>query len=405
MLRCGSNPVSVAQCTQCGVYLLWMPASPHRAISQNKGMDASSAVIYFGFALTGVCCALPGAVLPALLRQWQLSDSGGGTLFLLIWLGSSIGALATRGVLRTSIVAGCGSTALSAAMLAFSGPILAFPAAALYGFGLGLTMTAISLQRQQRLAHRRSVELVRLNLMWAVGAFVCPALVAHALHTGSTQAVLLVIAVLFAALLVLVLLLEETAERINRQSGFSWQSWYALRRIPLPLLLCTVLVTGIEASGGAWLATYAQRAQHALLAIVAAPTCLWGGLLASRLLGSFTALERRLEQELPVLLIAVAGSLGAMLLFRSEASLLICALVLGFGLGPLYPIFLARVLVYRETGSIFFLAGIASALLPWLTGLLSAASRSLRAGLLVTLAGALLLLVCGLTNQAREHIS
>ncbi len=373
-------------------------------MSQNRGAGISSVVIYLGFALTGVCCALPGAVLPALLQRWRLSDSGGGTLFLLIWLGSSLGALATRGVLRTSIVAGCGSTALGAAVLAMSGRVVAFPSAALYGFGLGLTMTAISLQRQQRLSHRRSVELVRLNLMWALGAFVCPALVSRSLRSGSAETVLLAVAVLFILLLGLILLLEGTDERVDRHSNFSRQSWRALRRIPLPLLLCTVLVTGIEASGGAWLATYAQRAQHALLAMVAAPTCLWGGLLASRVAGSFSALERRLEQGLPLLLMAVVGSLAGMLLLRSAASLLMCAFVLGFGLGPLYPIFLSRVLEYRESGSIFFLAGICSALLPWLTGVCSAALHSLRAGLLVALGSGVLLLVYGLRGAPREPI-
>ena len=352
-------------------------------------------VVYLGFGLTGLCCALPGAVLPALLRQWQLSDSGAGTLFLLIWSGSSLGALGARGMLRSAITAGYTSIALSSVLLAYSNRAVAFPAAALYGFGLGVAMTAMSLQRQQRMSHQRSLELVRLNLTWAIGAFLCPTLVTRALQTGNARIVLVVVAGLFALLSILMISFERGTEHIALTSTLSVRSWRALAGLPVTLVLSTVLVTGIEASGGAWLATYAQRAQHALLATVAAPTCLWAGLLASRLVGSFKTLECLLERSTTALLVCVVGSLGAMLLFQSEVLLLGCAFMLGFGLGPLYPIFLARVLVHRETGSIFFVAGIFSAGMPWLTGVFSARAHSLRAGLLVTLAGALLLLLCG----------
>ena len=36
--------------------------------------------LYLGFAATGVGVALPGALLPLLLRRWSLSDARGGLL-------------------------------------------------------------------------------------------------------------------------------------------------------------------------------------------------------------------------------------------------------------------------------------------------------------------------------------
>jgi hypothetical protein len=69
------------------------------------------------------------------------------------------------------------------------------------------------------------------------------------------------------------------------------------------------------------------------------------------------------------------------------------AFVAGFGLGPLYPALLSEVLDVRQNGAIFFLAGIASSVLPWMTGQVSAGTRSLRWAMLVPMFAALTMLI------------
>ncbi len=358
--------------------------------------------LYAGFAATGVCCALIGVLLPALIVEWHLDDHGAGLIFLFIWLGSSLGALLVTNVLKVSIILGSAAVAVASFALAFLGQQISSPLMLLYGAGLGLTMTSISLLRQQVMHRSRSVELVRLNLMWAIGACVCPLLVSHALRSGSTRSTFLAVATAFLVLSISSIFVVTIKERLTRSERFVLPSWTIFRAVPARLILTTVLATGIEASAGSWLAAYAHRSQPGILFTVAAPTCLWAGLLASRSLGSFAAVERKMRQKVWVLLALVLLSTVALVIAVHGSALLIASLLLGFGLGPLYPVFLARVLAYQQGGAIFFLAGVSSAVMPWLTGLLSSRTRSLNIGLLVPAVGALILLLLGSQSTSAD---
>jgi FHS family glucose/mannose:H+ symporter-like MFS transporter len=365
----------------------------NRSLNREENIGASDLPLYVGFAVTGFCCALPGALLPALLSKWGLDDRHGGTLFLLLWLGSSLGALCVRRALRSSIATGCTFLVFATMGLALTSHSFVYPLMMLYGLGLGLTMTSISLLRQQKRATQRSVELVRLNLMWAVGAFACPSLMTHALRVGDPRTVLLLAALFFAALCIWTLLRESRAHQLVEGGNLNWSSWKLLSGVPAPLILMTLLVTGIEASCGAWLATYAQRNDHQLVLTIAAPTCLWAGLLVSRFLGSFRVVEELLGRSFRLLLMIVAASTVSLLFHSSGFSLLVSSFLIGFGLGPIYPLLLARVLSFQEGSIIFFLAGTSSAILPWMTGTFSSHFSSLRIGLIVPASAAVVLLL------------
>jgi fucose permease len=103
----------------------------------------------------------------------------------------------------------------------------------------------------------------------------------------------------------------------------------------------------------------------------------------------------------------VRGSLVLMLcastiLFTATGSvsaLLGSAFLLGFGIGPVYPLMLACALRFYRGGAIFFLAGVGSASLPWAMGLVSTRWHSLHAGFAIPLAGSALMLVTSLTTQ------
>jgi fucose permease len=358
-------------------------------------------LLYASFALAGFGCALPGALLPALLREWRLQDQGAGALFLVIAAGSAVGALLLVRRLLDSLLFALGLLALAAWFIARASSAILLTGLC-WGLALGMLMTGISLLRQ-RDASQKGVELVRLNLLWALGACLCPVLVAHALRTGSPRGVMQLVALVSMALAAGLWLCRPEISSGDRGNASVVGGASLLRLgvggVPAALILATVLSTGVEASGGAWLATYAERSRGGLAMVVGAPTCLWGGLLLSRGLGSLRGAAPWLGRSLrPMLLLVAAASVG--LLVQTPLALLLSAFALGFGLGPLYPTLLARTLAYRQNGLIFCLCGIASSVMPWLTGVLSTHFVSLRAGLLVLTAGALVLLFAGFRLMA-----
>ena len=341
----------------------------------------NSAVTYLIFAATGVGCALPGALLPSLIVEWGLSDLHAGTLFFLIFSGASLGALAVRGRLTQSMAVGCALVAVSASGLALEGARLSAPCSFVYGLGFGLVMTSISLLRQRVHAERRSLELVRLNLMWAGGAFISPTLALRALATHHSTHLLLLEATFFALAGMWAFTAGRSNVRLPGGSGFTVDAWRRLARVPLALILTTITAPGIEAASGAWLATYAQRTAHGLAWTAAAPTCLWAGLLTSRLFGAVERFEQRLHHKTGALLAMACFAASLIVATPAGVSVLTGAFLLGFSLGPLYPLLLARVMAMEEVGTIFFLAGVAASSLPLLTGAVAERTHSLRIGM------------------------
>jgi FHS family glucose/mannose:H+ symporter-like MFS transporter len=357
--------------------------------------------LYLGFAGTGVGVALPGVVLPALLSSWNFGDGQGGRLFLMAWLGSATGALVLRGSLRRVLTIGALLIAIGSTAVSLCGGHGAYALMFLYGLGLGLTMTATSLIRQRQAGANSGPELVRLNLLWAIGACLCPLLAAHSLRSNSFRAMLWSISLWFLALAVWASLQTELAFEADRITDA--HPWQVFRRVPARLILMTALITGIEASAGGWLATYAKREGHQFAAIIAAPACFWVGLVCSRFFWSMRV--TRIAQHA-----VIRGSLALMLsasaiLFaysRNGSAMLTAAFLLGFGIGPVYPLLLAWALRFHRAGAIFFLAGVGSACLPWITGIVSTQWHSLRDGFAVPLAGSAVLLVTSLTVPMRR---
>ena len=345
------------------------------------------APIYLGFAATGVGVALPGAVLPVLAARWHMNDAASGRLFLMAWIGSSAGALLVRGSLRRSLCFGAIAVAAGAAGLGCLTREYGYFCMLVYGCGLGAAMTAISLIRQQQAPHVGS-EFVRLNLVWATGALLAPALAASALAGGSLYPTFLGLGAAFLLLAGWTFALPSL--RLEQTAGAA-AAWRVFTAVPWQLILMVALATGIEASAGGWLATYARRSEHQLAATVAAPTCLWAGLLLSRLFWSIR--DRWLPADVVVRASVLLTAVSSVLLLTSHNAfvMLVSAFGIGFGLGPIYPLLLAWALRFHRGGAIFFLAGVGSSTLPWMTGAVSSARGSLRLGLGVPVAGALLM--------------
>ncbi len=344
---------------------------------------------YLLFAICGIGCALPGVLLPILISRWKLHDQQAGLAFFFSWLGSSFGALLVRGSLRRSILLGGVLAAVGSSGLTglAGGPVPLWMA--LFGLGLGLTMTSVSVVGRRRSGER---ELVRLNFMWAAGSVTCPWLALRSLQASNASGLLISFGVCFLALASWGVRAEDLYIRPTPSSA-GRSNLAAVRLIPFTLVVVVCCSTGIEASAGAWLTTYAARLHGNLHLTVAAPACLWSGLLLSRLLWSLAAIKLQPDRIVWGSCWLVVLSTLSLVATQAPVGVLLAAFGIGLGLGPLYPLLLARALLHDESGNIFFLAGLGSAILPWLTGALSQWSSSLRNGLLVPAAAALVMLL------------
>lgn len=363
--------------------------------------------LYLGFAATGVGVAFPGAVLPVLLMRWHLRDEQGGSLFLMAWIGSSLGALLVAGSLRRALLCGSLGVAIAALGLSVCSSRFAGPIMLVYGLGLGAAMTSISLIRQQQ-SRDSGRELVRLNLLWAIGACACPSLVIHTLITGDLRPILFGLAIAFALLAGWCGMQRAEQWRLQISSArpnparrstprFFLGGFSVFSAVPWGLIVLVMFITGVEASGGAWLATYAKRGGDPLAQIVAAPTCLWAGLLLSRLFWSFFARDSNSNRVVRASLLLMGTASVLLLVSHHGWPFLLAAGALGFGIGPTYPLLLAWALRRHPGGPIFFLAGAGSACLPWLTGLVSTRTGSLRTGFAVPAAATFVMIVLALT--------
>ena len=358
------------------------------------GERAEAMLLYLIFAGTGVGMALPGAVLPTLMRQWSLEDSGAGWLFFLAWLGSSMGALAAGRYRRTVVAAGCALVGMALAGIAYGPAELRFVEMFVYGLGLGGAMTAISLTQAARHAEECASEMNRLNMIWAAGAVATPALAAHSLRVASAQQICAGMAGVFLVWAgVVTMTAGSGGPRTTQVTPLRKKMGNPLRLWPLTLVLLAFLPTGIESTMGGWVAEYARREQQSIATAVMAGSLFWGGILASRALGATRYLRWRTERGLLVQSAwTVVAGLVLLVAAPVQAGILCGNALVGFGLGPVYPLALALGLRRREHPGIFWVAGVGSATLPWATGLASTASGSLRLGLGVPLAAAVVLL-------------
>ena len=351
-----------------------------------------SLALYLLFVLTGVGLVLPGTLLPLLARRWAWQDGRSGLLFFLFFVGTTVGAFCARGMLGRMLLLAAFAVAVPLASIpSLHGPAI-FAAVLLNGFGLGLTMTAVTLLRSRQVPNARATELARLNLLWALGAACAPFLL---LRSAALLGLTATLSSFAATILLCATLAALPLWNGDVPAEGTWAAWRRVSTLPVLFVVSLPLATGIEAGIGAWLVTYASRGTAVHGAIVTAGSALWAGLLFSRLL--FSARTLRLPSS-RFTGAAFAGLLmcGLLLLLSGTAAPAVVAgaFCAGFGIGPVYPQLLALLLNSSEAGNAgFLLAGAGSALLPLLIGQVSQHTHSLRLGLLVPLVASIVLML------------
>jgi FHS family glucose/mannose:H+ symporter-like MFS transporter len=361
--------------------------------------------LYVGFIATGVALTIPGALLPLLLVRWQMNDARGGLLLFSFYAVGSFGSYCARGRMNWSVTRGALLTVLGAICLGWAGRWTAYGAIALYGLGLSLTMTSISLLLSQRFPEQRRLELTRLNLVWAIGAALGPWVALHSTRGAATtqasaifhaQHVLLGVAVFFvvAAAWAAVMEAEPVVGVMERPIAAGNQAAGSGVRVPWVLLVLIFGATGVDAAAGGWLTSYAQRAGDSLGITIGAATFVWIGALASRMVHSTKWASRLPERAvLGSSMVAMTAALALLLAWPAGIVTMVAAAVLGLAAGPVYPLVIAAALRHDESPMAFAVAGVGASILPLATGALSNWTHSLRAGLCVPLLAAAVMAV------------
>jgi fucose permease len=337
-----------------------------------------------------------GVLLPTLSQKWALPDDAAGFLFFLQFLGSSFGALLTGSNRVRALIAGYGILVASACALAFANAHLLFPIFLFWGLGLGMAMTATSLLFSDRYGNDRAAKLERLNFAWSAGATAAPVLFLPFLHLTSLRPLFFTFLGLFLSLSVWVYLRERqqspssspVAEESRPQHSAPLHSL-------LPLVLLAMLAIGVESSLSGWLTTYSHRADlFNVGGAVFATSLFWFGIMLSRLVFSTRLLAMIGRQKvLRWAIWCAAASVALLIAAHNPAVIRAAAALAGLSIGPLYPLLLSFLLERSPRGWIFAVAGMGSALFPWLTGILSAHFGSLRYGLIAPCGAALLMVL------------
>ncbi|MGB8751570.1 MAG: MFS transporter [Candidatus Sulfotelmatobacter sp.] len=367
--------------------------------------SAASVALHAGFAVTGVATTLIGPILPILIARLSLSDQRAGLFFTAQFCGSMAGVASIRWLIgrgyRQAFVCGFILIAAGVAGLNLGSNGACLGATFVFGCGLGQVLSTGNLWVAEIAKARRVAALSILNLQWGIGAIGCSPLVMLAQRHEATPLLLCVLAAgsALTALILAAMNLEpaETHEaeeqpKLGLREGISRRSTFSLAAL-------FFLYVGSENSVAGWVASLTKRMNSDSGDLWAlAPMFFWGGLIAGRALVPMLPL-RRLERTLMAsgLILAAAG-ICVLLRARTFASVAFSVTAAGFGLAAIYPILVAWLVKAfgqrsRRIGAIMFaLAGMGGAVMPWFVGLTSTRIGSLRAGLLVPLAGCLAML-------------
>jgi FHS family glucose/mannose:H+ symporter-like MFS transporter len=361
------------------------------------------------FLPTGILTTLIGPMLPLLMVRWSLSDTQAGNLFLVQFLSSLVGVQLTGFLLsrlgfRPSFLLGLLLMACGTATLYLGSVALGMASVAVYGLGLGLIIPTDNLLIAEISPASRSGAVSLLNFFWGIGAVLCSVMVAW---TAAHRALPFFLGSVSLLLMLLAFAVRGLTFPTAATSKDRAPSWRELLRSPAIWLFAAVffLYPGAETAVGGWIGTYVSRLGPREAAIAPLmPAFFWAALTLGRGLG--TLLLSHVPEHRVLRAGFAAGSAGIVLMLLSSTltGVIAGALITGLSYATLYPITVARLshrfgVAARSIGAIMFsLASIGPAIIPWMVGITSQSTGSLRAGLAIPLAATVILFLIHLRD-------
>ncbi|MGA2353500.1 MAG: MFS transporter [Terriglobales bacterium] len=390
--------------------------------SANEKLILAGQIAFFP---TGILTTLLGPMLPILIARWMLDDTQAGNLFLVQFLASLVGVqlsgvLLARWGYRPAFLSGLLMMAGGVSTLYLGTLWLGLVSVGMYGFGLGLIIPTDNLLIAEisadsggtaradstARASRAGAAVSLLNFFWGAGAVFCSVMVAWTAAHKLLPFFLGATAVFLVGLAVAIRNLPfPPAEKGADKSATT--SWRERVKSPAVWLFAAVffLYPGAETSVGGWIGSYVSRLGPRGQAMASTmPAFFWSALTLGRALG--TAFLRRVSerQVLRAGYATAAAGIVMMLWSPSLAGVIVGALITGLSYATLYPITVARLsqrfgVAARSIGAVMFsLASIGPALLPWMVGVVSHSTGSLRAGLLLPLSATVILFLIHLVD-------
>jgi fucose permease len=354
-----------------------------------------------GFLLAGLGTVLLGPILPTLSRDWRIDDAHSGLLLAAKFAGSFLGGVSVPRRLRLGIAAGMACSCAGFAAFALSQGLLTGCLALFFGgFGLGQIIASTNILAGRRYRHHTGSALASLNFFWSFGAVACGLIAAAVLPRWGLRGPLLSFAGMFLVAGLGGLL--GTARSAPRDSTAIIPEAIRLQhRALVHFALLLFLYGGLETCMTGWLTTYTLRFSDLhLLGGQSALVLLWSALTVGRAI-SAAAMRWVSESVIQRLGLALSAVLiAALTTTRSGALLSLDCLLLGLTLSPFFPstfaILMAQRPTAREAGFILAVSGLGAALFPWMMGVVSTQSGSLRIAMAVPFALALALLLLSL---------
>ena len=406
-------------------------ASPEAEFSSSSSNRKLVLAAQIAFLPTGILTTLLGPMLPILIARWAMNDTQAGNLFLVQFLASLVGvqlsgALLARWGFRPAFLLGLLLMACGVATLYVGSLWLGLASVAAYGLGLGLIIPTDNLliaeigsssgsglnshdgsndsSRDSSRPGSRASAVSLLNFFWGVGAVFCSLMVAwtaaHRLLPFFLGAVALFLVLLALAMRNLSFpaaakSLEAKFAAAKPKEYSASSSWREMAKSPAIWLFAAVffLYPGAETAVGGWIGSFVSRlgSRGAALSSIM-PAFFWSALTVGRAFGTAFLHHFSERRVLRAGCAAGAAGIGLMLWAPALAGVIAGALITGLSFSTLYPITVARLserfgVAARSIGSVMFsLAAVGPAVIPWMVGVISHATGSLRAGLLLPLA-------------------
>jgi len=406
-------------------------ASPEAEFSSSSSNRKLVLAGQIAFLPTGILTTLLGPMLPILIARWAMNDTQAGNLFLVQFLASLVGvqlsgALLARWGFRPAFLLGLLLMACGVATLYVGSLWLGLASVAAYGLGLGLIIPTDNLliaeigsssgsglnshdgsndsSRDSSRPGSRASAVSLLNFFWGVGTVFCSLMVAwtaaHRLLPFFLGAVALFLVLLALAMRNLSFpaaakSLEAKFAAAKPKEYSASSSWREMAKSPAIWLFAAVffLYPGAETAVGGWIGSFVSRlgSRGAAMSSIM-PAFFWSALTVGRAFGTAFLHHFSERRVLRAGCAAGAAGIGLMLWAPALAGVIAGALITGLSFSTLYPITVARLserfgVAARSIGSVMFsLAAVGPAVIPWMVGVISHATGSLRAGLLLPLA-------------------
>jgi fucose permease len=362
-------------------------------------------LLFAGFVLTGVEITLAGPMLPIFIQRWSLTDSQAGIFFSLEF-GCSLGGVWLSSLIthylgsRTALVLGYLLVGLGLATVNASSMNVALFALGALGSGYGLVVPVTNLAVAE-IGGARSAALVSLvNFAWGVGSFAIPLLVLLALK-GAFLTKMLYIFAGFGCLLAISFLFSHFPESHKETSAEETSAAASSVGLLVTATLAALffLYVATEVSIGSWAAAHVKRlASNGGSLATLAPMFFYGGLMTGRALAPLVLPHvREFRLVMAALGVVVLGT-TIFILAGTQRTAFISVTVAGLGCAAVFPVYVAWLSrwygrqIAHVRGIMFSMSSIGSASAPGIVGFVSTHAGGLRAGLLVPLASAVLMI-------------